>query len=52
MKLLAGLVIWSLLSQQSECKERKYYIAAIDVEWDYAPSGKDAKTGVLLDNEE
>ena len=52
LKLLAGLMILNVFLQQIECKKRVYYIAAIDVEWDYAPSGRDAKNGAVLDNEE
>ena len=52
LKLLTGLMILSVFLQQIECKRRVYYIAAIDVEWDYAPSGRDVKNGAVLDNEE
>ena len=44
-------LIFGLSLQQIEAKNRIYYIAAVDVEWDYAPSGRNAKNGVLLDKD-
>ena len=31
---------------------RRYYIAAVEVEWDYAPSGEDVLGGMPLDKSE
>lgn len=33
-------------------KVRRYYIAAVEMEWDYAPSGKDLMDGVPLSQSE
>ena len=33
-------------------KVRRYYIAAVELEWDYAPSGKDLIDGVPLSDSE
>ena len=35
-----------------ECKDRVYYIAAVNVDWDYAPTGKNLKNGLFLDKDE
>lgn len=31
---------------------RRYYIAAVEVEWDYAPTGNDVLAGIPLDESE
>ena len=31
---------------------RRYYIAAVEVEWDYAPTGQDVLEGIALDKSE
>jgi hypothetical protein len=33
-------------------KTRKYYIAAVERDWDYAPTGKDVLEGKSLENSE
>ena len=52
MGVIHMLVILSLFVQCIDSKERVYFIGAVDVDWDYAPTGKDARNGFLLDNEE
>lgn len=34
------------------CAERKYYIAAVEEKWNYAPTGTNQLTGVSLDQDE
>lgn len=48
----AILLILALSLQQIAAKNRVYYIASVDVEWDYAPAGKNAKNGLPLDKDE
>jgi manganese oxidase len=47
---LIGLLMWALLSSASAClaETRQYYIAAEDVTWDYAPSGRDLIHGGII----
>ena len=38
--------------QSTDARTIEYYIGAVDVMWDYAPSGINLKTGVKLDDDE
>ena len=49
LSLLLALIY---ILQQCEAKERVYYIAAIDVNWDYAPTGYNLKNGKSVDLDE
>ena len=40
------------VSQQVQDTVRRYYIAAIEETWDYAPSGKDILGGTALEDSE
>ncbi len=48
---LTLLLIFSICIQQCLAIQRVYYIAAVDVQWDYAPSGVNAKNGIALDSD-
>ncbi len=48
---LTLLLIFSICIQQCAAIQRVYYIAAVDVQWDYAPSGMNAKNGIALDSD-
>ena len=47
---LQAVVFASL--QATDAKVIEYYIGALEVTWDYAPSGINLKTGVKLDDDE
>ena len=53
MKLLLGVcVLLSCFSVQIvSSKTRKYYIAAVEKEWDYAPSGYNKVKGIKLEED-
>ncbi len=40
-----AIVAWMTVSRTPDARTRTYYIAADEVEWDYAPSGADRITG-------
>ena len=55
MKLFNTAVIWCVLTtlfSYAHCAEREYNIAAVEREWDYAPTGINELTGVSLDEDE
>ena len=53
MKLLLGVcLLLSCFSVQIvSSKTRKYYIAAVEKEWDYAPSGYNKVKGIKLEED-
>ena len=55
MELFNTAVIWCVLTtlfSHTHCAEREYNIAAVEREWDYAPTGINELTGVSLDEDE
>eukprot|EP00794_Sanderia_malayensis_P014203 gene14203-15685_t len=49
--MLTDRGLWNGDRVQCVSLERVYYIAAVDVEWDYAPTGLNAMNGISLDND-
>ena len=49
--LLRFCLVLAIL-QPTTARMREYFIGAVDVKWDYAPSGLNMKTGVKIDNDE
>lgn len=52
MLLLSLFLAFIYILQPCEAKERVYYIAAVDVNWDYAPTGYNLKNGKSVDIDE
>ena len=55
MKVVLALLVqvfYAFFLQKCQAKERVYYIGAVDVNWDYAPSGINRINGKLLDEDE
>lgn len=52
MGLVSLFVLVFVLVQPVTARTRQYYIGAVDILWDYAPSGLNLKTGVNLDKDE
>ena len=50
--LVTPLLIGCAAAPQESGQTRTYYIAADEVEWDYAPGGRDQITGALFDTSE
>ncbi len=49
---VAAVVLLSLLTFTALATERKFYLAVEEIEWDYAPSGKNLLTGKPFNQEE
>ncbi|XP_039249942.2 hephaestin-like protein [Styela clava] len=47
-----AILLAFISSHTAHCIARIYYVAIEEIEWDYAPSGKKAKEGVMLDDDE
>ena len=55
MELSNTVVIWCVFAtffSHTHCAVKEYNIAAVEQEWDYAPTGINELTGVSLDEDE
>ena len=49
--LLSRILVFLSLVCLVNCKVREYHLAAVELDWDYAPSEMNTLTGVKLDED-
>jgi hypothetical protein len=48
---LCMFLVFLCFLNQARCETRNYHIAAVDIKWDYAPSGYNQLNGKPLDED-